>query len=68
MEKIEAFKLSDGRIIDNKEKAIELQKEINIKKNLSYLCEEFLAGLEYHELADEIYSKRDRFILALNGL
>ena len=32
MEKIEAFKLSDGRIIDNEERAIELQKEIDIKK------------------------------------
>jgi hypothetical protein len=68
MEKIEAFKLSDGRIIDNEERAIELQKEIDIKKKLSYLCEEFLNGLEYYELADEIYSKRNEFLSALNGL
>lgn len=68
MEKIEAFKLSDGRIIDNEERATELQKEIDIKKKLTLLCEEYLNGLEYFELADEIYSKRDEFMSALNGL
>ena len=68
MEKIEAFKLSDGRIIDNEERAIELQKEIDIKKKLNFLCEEYLDGLEYSELADEIYSKRIEFLSALNGL
>ena len=58
MEEIKAYKLSDGTIIDNKQKAIELQKEIDIKKKLSYLCEEYLSGLKYYELADEIYLKR----------
>jgi hypothetical protein len=66
--KIEAFKLSDGRIIDNEERAIELQKEIDIKRKLSFLCEEYLNELEYYELADEIYSKRNEFLSALNGL
>jgi hypothetical protein len=68
MEKIEAFKLSDGRIIDNEEKAIELQKEIDIKKKLTFLCEEYLSGLEYYELVDEIYSRKSEFLSALNGL
>ena len=68
MVKIEAFKLSDGRIIDNEKDAIRLQKEIDIKKKLSYLCEEFLTGLEYYELADKIYAQRKEFLSALNGL
>ena len=68
MEKIEAFKLSDGRIVENEEKAIELQKEINIKEKLSFLCEEYLGGLEYYELVEEIYSRRSEFLSALNGL
>lgn len=68
MEKIEAFKLSDGRIVDNEEIAIELQKEIDIKKKLTFLCEEYLSGLECFELSNEIYSKRVEFLLALNGL
>ena len=66
--KIEAFKLSDRRIINNEERTIELQKEIDIKRGLSYLCDEFLNGLEYYELADEIYLKRDEFLSALNDL
>ena len=32
MEEIKGFKLSDGRIIENKEEAIKLQKEIDFKK------------------------------------
>ena len=68
MEKIKAFKLSDGRIIEDEKKAIELQKEIDIKKKLTFLCEEYLNSLEYYELADEIYSKRNEFLAALNNL
>lgn len=68
MEKIEAFKLSDGRIIDNEVRAIELQKEIDIKKKLTYFCEKFLMDLEYFELADEIYLKRVEFLSAFGVL
>jgi hypothetical protein len=68
MEKIEAFKLSDGRIVDNEERAVELQKEIDIKKKLSFLCEEYLYGINYEEVVDKIYSKRKEFISALTGL
>lgn len=32
MEEIKGFKLSDGRIIENKDEAIKLQKEIDFKK------------------------------------
>lgn len=66
MEEIQAFRLSDGRIIDNEKRARELQNEIDIKKRITYLCEEYLKGLEYHELADEIYSKRVEFMSAFN--
>jgi len=67
MQKIEAFRLSDGRIVDNEEKAIELQKEIDIKKRLSFLCEEYLMNLEPYKLVDEIYLRRNDFLSALNG-
>lgn len=67
MEKITAFKLTDGTIVTDEKEAKELQKEIDAKKKLSFLCEEFLSGLEYYELADEIYSKRKEFLEALNG-
>lgn len=34
MEEITSYKLSDGRIIENKEEAIELQKELDFKKEI----------------------------------
>jgi len=67
MEKITAFKLTDGRIVSDEKEAKELQKEIDIKNKLSILCEELLYGLEYYELADEIYRNRQEFLDALNG-
>lgn len=38
MEEIKGFKLSDGRIIENKDEAIKLQKEINFKKAIWDFC------------------------------
>lgn len=34
MEEITGYKLSDGRIIENKEEAIKLQKELDFKKEI----------------------------------
>jgi hypothetical protein len=67
MKEIKAYKLSDGRIIDNQIDAITAQKEIDIKEKLDFLCCDFLAGLETSELADEIYSHRNEFLAALNN-
>tara|TARA_R110000868_G_scaffold406836_1_gene687581 strand:+ start:316 stop:534 length:219 start_codon:yes stop_codon:yes gene_type:complete len=67
MKEIKAYKLSDGRIIDNEIDAIAAQKEIDIKEKLDYLCSEFLAGLETSELSDEIFRHRKEFIAALSN-
>lgn len=67
MKKITAFELTDGTIVTDEKEAKKLQKEIDVKKKLSFLCEKFLSGLEYYELADEIYGKRKEFLDALNG-
>jgi len=67
MKEIKAFKLSDGRLIEDKEKAKELQKEIDIKQKLSDLCDKWFVDLEYHEMAEQIYNLRSEFLSALNG-
>lgn len=67
MEKITAFKLTDGQIIEDEEKAIRLQREISIKNNLLDLCEFLWGSDNAEEMALEIYRKRDQFIAALTG-
>ena len=67
MEEVKAFKLSDGRLIEDYEMAIMLQKEIDIKEKVSDFCDEYLMGFEHNELADEIVRKKDILLAALNG-
>lgn len=68
MTKIEAYKLSNGEIVENKQKAIELQEEIDIKNNLIYLSEKYFAGFnDCVEMAELIYEYKDKFLNALNN-
>jgi len=53
MKEITSFKLSDGRIIENKEEAINLQKEIDLKKAIYDFAQR--EGL-YEENKEFIYS------------
>ena len=65
MKEIVVFRLSDGSIIEDKQMAIKRQKEIDIKKKLSILCNEYLKELDYDELPDAIYNIRSLFLDAL---
>ena len=67
MKKITAFKLSDGRIVEDENRANELQKEIDIKSKLIFLCDEYLFHEDTEAMANELYSHRQEFIAALNG-
>jgi len=72
MEEIKGFKLSDGRIIENREEAIKLQKELDFKKAIWALAEREGSYYEgknaiYNAIVDNVKELREIFDIFMDA-
>jgi hypothetical protein len=67
MEKIQAFKTSDGQIFETKEQANTHQKEIQLKLNVEHFVEKkCYSGMEKEHIVDMILDNRLKLLSILN--